>query len=199
MELVIASQNPHKVLEIKEILKALGFELQLLSLYDFDYVPEQERGTSFVANAEAKALRAAAALNKFCIADDFGLVVPILGGLATTFKNRYETPTSTVQQVKELLQAMKPYKERELRAAYLECSLAVATPSGEVRSVQACSEGSIAEEERGKITCDFDTVFIKHDYSKTLAELSAAVRSRISHRRKACEKLMGPMSALFKV
>ena len=190
MELVIASQNTHKILEIKEIFKTLFPQFSLYSLYDFpEYKPECEQGVSFVENAEVKARAAAKKLGKTCLADDTGLIVPVLGGIETTLQRRYAEKLSLVQQVKMLLSDLRPYKDYE-RAAYLECSIAIATPQALVRSVTARSEGHIAESERGKITCDFDTVFVKHDYSKTLAELSSSIRSRISCRRKACEKLI---------
>ena len=196
MELVIASQNTHKILEIKEIFKTLFPQFNLYSLYDFpEYQPERERGASFAENAEVKASAAAKKLQKTCLADDTGLVIPVLGGLETTLQKRYTEKLSLVQQVKILLSDLRPYKDFE-RAAYLECSIAIATPQALVRSATARSEGHIAESERGKISCDFDTVFVKHDYSKTLAELSSSIRSRISCRRKVCEKLVAAIESL---
>ena len=190
MDLVIASQNTHKILEIKEIFKTLFPHITLYSLYDFpEYQPVREQGASFVENAEVKAHTAAKKLQKTCLADDTGLVVPVLGGMEVTLQKRCAEKLSLVQQVKLLLSDLRPYKDYE-RAAYLECSIAIATPAAVIRSATARSEGHIAESERGKISCDFDTVFVKHDYSKTLAELSSSIRSRISCRRKACEKLV---------
>ena len=197
MELVIASLNSHKILELREIFKTLLPSLELRSLFDFPtYKPLKETACSFVENAKAKAIQAASTLQVTCIADDFGLVIPSLGGEARTFQKRYETLSqSAVVQAKELLKEMQRLKDFE-RSAYLECSIAIAIPKGHVKHASARCEGLIAENERGKISFEFDTIFIKHDYSKTLAELPTAVRSRISYRRKACEKLVREIESL---
>jgi XTP/dITP diphosphohydrolase len=197
MELVIASQNTHKVLELREIFKDLLPELQVRSLFDFpNFRPEKEVGKTFAENAEEKAKRAAKELNCSCLADDSGLVIPILGGIESTLKSRYAlVGSSSIQQTKHILGEMKPFMEIE-RSAYLECCVALASPSGQVHSATARCEGMIAETEKGKVTFEFDTIFIKYDYSKTLAELPPSVRSRISYRRKACEKLIPAIERL---
>ncbi len=198
MELVIASQNTHKVLEIREILKSLFPEAYIHSIYDFpNFRPLKEEGRSFAENAHAKAEYAAHELKIACIADDFGLVVPVIGGVEATLQKRYEkaSPSSIVLQTKELLKSLEKYKDFE-RTAYLECAIAIATPQGVVRAATARCEGYIAENERGKCTFEFDTIFIKHDYNKTLAELPPSVKNRISYRRKACEKLIPVMQRL---
>ena len=64
-------------------------------------------------------------------------------------------------------------------------------------SVASRAEGLIAEEERGKITFEFDTIFIKYDYSKTIGELPPSVKSRVSHRRKAFEKILPSIESLL--
>ncbi|MDB6081194.1 MAG: nucleoside-triphosphatase [Chlamydiia bacterium] len=190
MELVIASLNTHKVQELREAFKTLAPHIQILSLFDFpSYKRTIPEHVTFVENAQAKALHAASEIKKICIADDSGIIVPALQNKGGELRRYQNDATSPVVQTKKLLEEMRALKDFE-RHAYLECCLAVATPEGVVKSVTQRSEGYLTEEERGKITFEFDTLFIKHDYSKTLGELTPSVKSRISHRRKALEKLL---------
>jgi XTP/dITP diphosphohydrolase len=185
-ELVIASFNTHKVYELREALKALIPHLEVLSLFDFPQYKREDIPLfdSFEDNAKAKAHHAAVALNKVCLADDSGIIIPAL-----STQRRYEhSKESATDQTKKLLNEMRLYKEME-RHAFLECTLAIATPEKILKTATQRAEGFLAEEERGKITFEFDTIFVKHDYSKTIGELAPSVRTRISHRRKALEKL----------
>jgi len=81
-------------------------------------------------------------------------------------------------------------KPKYERAAYLESCVACVSAEGKIKKGTGRVEGSITDSERGKASFEFDTIFVKHDYMKTLAELSESVRLRISHRRKAIEKLI---------
>ena len=197
MEIVIASHNSHKVQELRSCLKEIAPKLQVLSLFDFPaYKPALTQDDLFEENAKAKALHAALALQKTCLADDSGIVVPALAKVGAQFTRRYQHAEQSARiQTKKLLEEMSAFSGLE-RQAYLECSLAVATPKGVVKIANQRSEGIIADAEKGKITFEFDTLFIKHDYSKTLGELAPSVRSRISHRRKALEKLLSAILSL---
>ena len=198
MELVLASHNLQKLLELRSIFKALCPQIEVLSLCDF---PQYKRpvihGDSFEENAARKALLAAKSLQKICLGDDSGIVVPALGKIGQTLKRRYQNEAdSPVVQTKKLLQEMAPFKEQE-REAYLECAIAIATPQEVKRVVTARSEGTLAVAEKGKVMLEFDTIFIKHDYSKTIGELPQHIRDRISHRRKAVEKLLPLLESMI--
>jgi XTP/dITP diphosphohydrolase len=191
MEVVIASLNTHKVYELRECLKELMPTLQVLSLFDFPkFLPIECKFSSFEENAKAKALHAAQMLQKPCICDDSGIVIPAFGKVGASLTRRYDhTASSPIAETRKLLQEMSSFKDLE-RQAYLECSLALAVPSGLLQSTTQRVEGIITEEERGTITFEFDTIFMKHDYSKTLGELPQSVKARISHRKKALEKIV---------
>ncbi len=193
MEIVIASTSTQKVYQIREILKELAPWAHISSLAHFaDYKPEgYNPEKSILENAQDKARHAAKALGKCCLAEQWGLILPALGDAA---KALFQNP-STAQQTKEILDCLK-HKEEHERSAYLESSVACALPDGRERHGVGRTEGFIAESERGKGSSDFDSIFIKHDYMKTLAELSPSVRSRISPRRKALEKMIGFLESL---
>lgn len=185
MQLVIASLNTSKIQELREGLKALLPQLEVLSLFDFpQYKRPDQKEESFEKSALFKAEHAARELQKICLADDSGIVVPQLG--RRPYQNESD---SRSKETKRLLEEMHAFRDLE-RAAVLECALALATPTGVVKVVSQRCEGVLIEEERGRMTFEFDTIFMKHDYSKTLGELAPSVRSRISHRRKALEKIL---------
>jgi XTP/dITP diphosphohydrolase len=195
MELVIASHNTHKVLQLREILKDLAPSLTVLSLFDFPHykLPENSRDARLAENAKAKAEHAAKALQKCCLAEQWGLILPSVPDASSSIFSQDPGASHAqllVSQTKRILAALAGKSEFE-RTAYLESCVAVATPQGKLREAVGRTEGSIAEAERGKGSFEFDTIFVKHDYMKTLAELSPSVRSRISHRRKAVDKLIG--------
>ena len=197
MELVIASHNSQKILELRNIFKALAPQIELLTLFDFpSYKRPDVRADSFEENAKQKALHAASQLQKFCLSDDSGIIVPALGKIGQALQRRYlNERDSAVQETRKLLEEMAPFHDAE-REAYLECAIAIAAPGELKKVVTARTEGTLAEQERGKIMFEFDTIFIKHDYSKTIGELAPHIRARISHRRKAVEKLLGALESL---
>lgn len=189
MELVIASTNMHKVREFRTLLKPLGFDI--LSLHDFpSYNPPEETGKTFEENAILKSQSAALFFNKWSLSDDSGLIVPSLKGLPGVHSSRYAGNDATDRENRlKLLSNMKAFDDAD-RFAYFECVIAITSPDGAIKSFQGTCEGSIIEEERGRNGFSYDPVFRKHDYSKTFAELSEDVKSKISHRGKALDKAL---------
>lgn len=189
MEIVLATKNLHKIREFKAMLKEHK-HLDILTLSDFpDYTPPPENGASFEANAEIKALHAAKALGKKVIADDSGLVVPALGGAPGVNSARYAGDKATDKDNRQkLIKAILDLPEHK-RACYFECCLVLAGPEGIEQKVSGFLEGMLIDNERGRNGFGYDPLFIKHDYSKTLAELEESTKNLISHRRKALDKL----------
>ena len=190
MELVIASQNIHKIRELRSILKKLG-SFDLLSLIDFpSYVPPPEEGQTFEENAVTKAVHAAHALNRWVIADDSGLVVPALNGAPGVLSRRYAGENATDKENRQkLLQKMCTIHDSH-RQGYFECWIALASPQGLKKTTKGISEGMIIEQERGSFGFGYDAIFMKHEYGKTFAELDEDIKNRISHRRKALDKIL---------
>jgi XTP/dITP diphosphohydrolase len=190
IDLVIASANLHKVREYRLLLKSLP-DFDLLSLADFPhYVPPEETGKTFEENAKLKAEHAAKTLDRWVIADDSGLIVPALGGAPGVFSARYAGKDATdFENRKKLLSEMKHLLEED-RQALFECSLVLASPNGIRKSVKGTCEGILADSERGGSGFGYDPLFIKHGYSKTFAELTETIKNRVSHRRKAFDKII---------
>jgi len=199
MELVIASSNCTKVRELRTILEELFPDLRIRSLLDFpDFQGLEEMKESFEENAIAKAAWAAEQLNRPAVADESGLVIPYLGDEVISLERKKGLDKSKkLPDTKSILTELQNTAESN-RVAFLECVLAFAVPEkGCIRSCSARIEGYIAEEEKGPASFDFSSIFIKYDYSKRLAELPESVLARISHRRKACEKLRPSIKEYF--
>ncbi len=187
--LIIASKNVHKIREFRSMLKKFP-TLDLLTLNDFPtYSPPGETGASFEENAILKATHAAKELQHWAIADDSGLVVPALKGAPGIFSQRYAGANASDKENRKKLLADMQHIEEPHRQAYFECWIALATPEGLKKTTKGVSEGVITEKERGSLGFGYDSIFIKHEYGKTFAELEEETKNRISHRRKALDKI----------
>ncbi|MFY7842666.1 MAG: RdgB/HAM1 family non-canonical purine NTP pyrophosphatase [Rhabdochlamydiaceae bacterium] len=187
--IIIATSNLHKLREFKTILKE-RLKVDILSLCDFkDYILPEETGTSFEENAVLKALAGAKAFNSLVLADDSGLVVPALKGDPGIHSSIYAgLGASDKENRAKLLRNMNHLKE-EQRYAYFSCALALADPTGIKACVTASCEGFITEEEKGIQGFGYDCLFMKHEYGKTFGQLDHETKNRVSHRKKAIDKL----------
>lgn len=191
MELVLATTNMHKIREIREMLKPLK-HFDVLSLLNFpDYVPPPETGVTFEENAVIKAVHAGAALKRWVLADDSGLVVPALKGAPGVHSRRYAGDDATdTENRQKLMREMASITDDADRHAYYECCLALANADGIQKITRGTCEGTILTEERGRNGFAYDSLFVKYDYDKTFAEISDDAKNRVSHRSKAFEKLI---------
>ena len=85
----------------------------------------------------------------------------------------------------------------EDRYAYFECCIVLASPEGVKKCVRGICEGTLLLQEKGGGGFGYDPLFIKHGYSKTFAELEETIKNRISHRRKALDKLLTALESIF--
>jgi XTP/dITP diphosphohydrolase len=198
-QLIIASKNIHKIREYKTILNELFLNIDILSLLDFPkYLPKEETGLSFKDNAISKAVDAASALNNWVLADDSGLIVPALNGNPGVYSARYAGNNATdADNRKKLLREMENFRDKD-RFAFFECCIAIASPKSLKKCVCAKCEGKIETEEKGGEGFGYDPLFTKHDYNKTFAELSESIKNKISHRRKAIDKLLPTLEIITK-
>lgn len=196
MEIVIASTNLHKIREIREMAKFLK-NIEFLSLRNFpDYLQVDETADTLGGNALLKAEHAAKALNKWCLAEDSGLFVPILGGAPGVHSRRYASPDATdAENRQKLLKSLEGMDDIK-RSAYFECCMVLATPEGVKKTAIGRCEGYIATEERGRNGFGYDSIFYKNDYPKTFAELEDSIKNQISHRMKAFQKMLPTLETL---
>ena len=197
LKLIIASTNIHKVRELRAMLKPFA-RIDLLSLSDFpNYAAPEETGKTFEENAILKAEHAAKNLNAWVIADDSGLVVPTLNGAPGVLSARYAGKDATdLENRKKLLEAMQHLMEED-RQAFFECAIALSSPTGLKKCVTGTCEGTLLTKDRGSNGFGYDPLFVKHGYNKTFAELGESIKNRVSHRRKALDKILPSLESLM--
>lgn len=191
MKLLLATANLHKILELKSMLKAHFPKIDIYSLRDFkEYQSIQETEDTFEGNAKLKACHAAKHFNMLSLADDSGLVVPALGGDPGVRSARYSGENATDKEnITKLLDAMNQL-EGDKRNAHYNCTFCLASPEKVLKTVSATCDGRIIESIKGAGGFGYDPIFIKHDYNSTFAEITDELKSRISHRRKALDKMI---------
>lgn len=190
MKLVVATGNPGKLLEFQEILGELlaGRGHELVSLGTLGLTVPEENGTTFAENAAIKARAAALASHLWAIADDSGLCVDALDGGPGMRSARY-ADTDEARRAK-LLQRLGSLPMSR-RGAHFRCAVALCAPDGErLFRAEGRVEGHIALAPRGDQGFGYDPLFVPEEVpSRTLAELPAREKNRLSHRGRALGRL----------
>ena len=186
ISLVIATRNPGKTVEIKDLLQ--GFPININNLDDFGPIPEvEEDGDTFDENAYKKASFTARVLGLPALADDSGLVVEALDGAPGVHSARYAGEgASDEQRCAKLLNAMKGKTDR---TAAFECVISIAVPTGPALTYEACCKGRIADKPSGYNGFGYDPIFYFPPLNKTFAEISRKEKGRVSHRGKALAEM----------
>lgn len=190
--LVLATKNPGKVAEMRDILRANGLgALEVLSCADFPWLGDvEEDGETFEENATKKALAVAKATGEVALADDSGLEVDALGGAPGVRSARFAgeaLPRGASRDranYEKLLSLLAGVPDPE-RTARFRCAVAVAAPGGRVQTAEGRCEGRIIFAPRGSGGFGYDPVFVPDGYDETFAELGAGVKNAISHRARA--------------
>jgi XTP/dITP diphosphohydrolase len=186
MTLVIATNNPGKTAEIRDMLE--NFPVNIKNLADFGPIPPVvEDGDTFDDNAYKKSSFVSKILGLPALADDSGLVVDALGGAPGVYSARYAGENaSDEQRYTKLLAEMKGKTNRK---AAFECVISIAVPAGPALTYEASCEGLIAEAPAGEGGFGYDPIFYYPPLKKTFGQLTRAEKSRVSHRGKALQEL----------
>lgn len=188
-KLVIASHNPGKVREIRALLGPYGIEP--VSAAELDLPEPEETGTTFVANAELKALQAADLSGLPALSDDSGLCVEALGLEPGIFSARWAGPEKdfglAMQRVEDRLAALPPETSR---AAHFICALALAWPDGHVEWFEGRIDGSLVWPPRGDRGFGYDPMFVPLGHEQTFAEMDPDAKHAMSHRADAFRQLV---------
>lgn len=187
--LVIASHNAGKVREIAELLGPHGIEP--VSAGALGLPEPEETGTTFIANAELKALQAADLSGLPALADDSGLCVDALGGDPGIFSARWAGPDKdfslAMRLVNDALEAKGPDAGRD---AHFICALALAWPDGHVEAFEGRVDGRLIWPPRGDKGFGYDPIFEPLGHDITFAEMEPAAKHAMSHRADAFRKLV---------
>lgn len=185
--LVLATNNLHKVEEIRHILN--GFPIRLRTLDEFPGLGEtEEDGWTFEANALKKAREVFRFTRLPSLADDSGLEVDALGGEPGVYSARYGgVPHDHPRNIRKLLDRMAgvPFEKRTAR---FHSVIAYIDAGGHEHCFHGAVEGYVIDELRGTNGFGYDPVFWVPEFQKTTAELDVDTKNRISHRARALEK-----------
>jgi len=194
MDLLLASGNPKKALELNRMLEPLG--IRVLSPADVGGLPDvDEDQDTFEGNAEKKAVSAARTSGKFSLADDSGLAVDALDGApgvhSARFAGQHGDDGANNLKLLEELQG----QPKEARGAHFVCCLALSDPNGQILcTTRGEVHGRILNEPRGQGGFGYDPLFQVHEpenahQGRCMAELSATEKGSISHRGRALRQL----------
>lgn len=187
MQLVFATNNAHKVDEVRAILAGTRFTVLTLAEAGIDVDPEETEAT-FEGNALLKARAIQALLpGSWVLADDSGLEVDALDGAPGVHSKRYSDEGTHAANNAKLLAALKG---RDDRAARFRCVLAVLDPDGGAQLLDGRCEGRIAEELRGEHGFGYDPLFLPDAHpGRSMAQLTMDQKNAISHRGAAFGQL----------
>lgn len=183
-KLVIATNNAHKLEEIKAIL---GNEFELLSLKDIHCdVDIPENSDTLEGNASQKSHYVYENYGLDCFADDTGLEVEALGGAPGVHTARYATEGhDTDANTRKLLHELEGVKNRKARFRTIVSLI----ENGVEHQFEGIVNGEITTEKKGEKGFGYDPVFIPEGYTETFAELGVDVKNQVSHRSRAIAKL----------
>jgi XTP/dITP diphosphohydrolase len=196
-QLVIATHNPGKLAEMRELLAPYGVEA--VSAADLGLDEPDETGDSFRANAQIKAAAAAKATQLPAFADDSGLAVEALDDAPGIFSARWAGPTkdfaAAMAQIERLLQE-RGAKTPAQRRAHFVSALCVAWPDGHLEEVEARVEGTLVWPPRGTAGFGYDPAFLPDGHTRTFGEMTSIEKHGLpplglglSHRARAFVKL----------
>lgn len=187
--LIVASNNDHKVKEIKSILSK--YPLEVVSLKEAGiFIEVEEDGTTFMENAYKKAYEIFKITQKdMVLADDSGLMVDALGGAPGVYSARFSGEHCNYKKNNEKLLRLLNDKKMEERKAKFVCAMVLFVREEEIIKVQGEIEGYITTEEEGKDGFGYDPLFLVPEYNMTFAKMGEELKNSISHRARALQKL----------
>lgn len=185
MKFVLATNNPGKIREMREILPE--FDIEFVTRKDLGIDIEiEETGTTFSENALLKAKAICALTGLPAIADDSGLIVDALDGAPGVYTSSFGGEDLSESERCEFL--LKKLKNMEQRSAKFVCTITCVFPDGGVISAQGECCGKIADAPTGSGGFGYDPVFIANGFSKTMAEITSLEKNNVSHRGAALKK-----------
>jgi XTP/dITP diphosphohydrolase len=196
-KLVIATHNPGKLAEMRELLAPHGIEA--VSAGELDLGEPEETGTTFLANARIKAVAAAQAAGLPAFADDSGLVVDALDGAPGIYSARWAGPNKDFNEAMARIERL--LRERgvttpDQRAAHFVSALCVAWPDDHLEEVEARADGTLVWPPRGTAGFGYDPMFQPEGFTRTFGEMTSIEKHGLpplglglSHRARAFVKL----------
>lgn len=189
MKLILATNNEHKVREMREILGDHFTEMITLKEANIDHETVED-GLTFRENALKKAREITEITGLPALADDSGLCVMALDGMPGVFSARYASTddnNASDQANRDLL--LKNMEGITDRRAYFACAIALTMPDGTSYETEGKFWGEIGFEEKGENGFGYDSLFFVPEFNMTSAEMSPEQKNSMSHRGEALREL----------
>ena len=188
MRIVFATNNAHKLSEIRQIL---GHRIEVLSLSDIGcHADIPETADTLEGNALQKAEYVVDHYHISCFADDTGLEVDALGGAPGIYSARYAGEGHDSEaNMRKLLGELGENNNRKARFRTVIALITLDGDHREVNTFEGIVEGQITHERHGDEGFGYDPIFQPDGYDKTFAQLGMDIKNHISHRARATEKL----------
>lgn len=192
--LVVASGNAHKLRELQHIF---GDYYTVVSMNAAGFHGDiDENAATFAGNAIIKAEAVCQATGLPTLADDSGLTVEALDGEPGVLSARYAGEHGNDKANNDLL--LRRMKGKTARAAAFQCAIALKLPGREPLVAEGACPGVLLEEERGSGGFGYDPLFLYEPLGKTFAELTEEEKNAVSHRARACARMLEIMKELDK-
>ena len=185
MKVVLASKNPHKLVEISKITEQFDMELVLQSELGVD-IDVEETGTTFEENSYLKARAVMEATGLPALADDSGIAVDALNGEPGIYSARYGFDESLDDwgRLHLLLKNTENVPDGQRQAQFV-CVITLVTPDGKVIQARGEVHGELLRAPAGEGGFGYDPIFYYPPFGKSLAEVSAEEKNQVSHRANA--------------
>jgi len=187
-KLVVASHNPGKVEEIRQLIAPFG--IRALSAADLGLAEPAETGTSFAQNAALKAEAAVHGSGLAALADDSGLCVASLDGAPGIYSARWAGPTKDFRIAMRRVEEELREKGTPDKRAFFICALALAVPQAATEIFEGRVYGSLTFPPRGTKGFGYDPIFVPEGHRLTFGEMEPGMKHALSHRARAFAKLV---------
>ena len=184
LKLLLATNNPGKLREILALLDDLPVELLTPQQVGLQ-LEVAEDGNTYAENASRKALAFSRAGGMLTLADDSGLEVEALHGEPGLYSARYNPKPGATDADRRAFLLRKLEGQPRPWLARFRCTVALASPGGEVEFAEGACPGEIIPQERGQDGFGYDPIFLLTELDRTMAELSMQEKNRLSHRARA--------------
>lgn len=191
MKLIIASNNKHKIYEIKKMLGASFDEILSLREAGIDHETVED-GSTFMDNAVKKAREIAEISGAASLADDSGITAHALGSEPGVYSARFAGVHGDDEANNALL-LKRLSDNKDDKTAHYTCAMALAYPDGRLVTAEGYMYGSITENRRGERGFGYDPIFIPDGEMRTVAEMTDEEKNAISHRGKALAELLSKL------
>lgn len=189
MKVVLASKNPHKLVEIRKITEKFGMELVLESELGVD-IEVEETGSTFEENSLLKAEAVMKATGLPALADDSGICVDALGGEPGIYSARYgfDPTLDDFGRLQLLLKNMEAVPDGQRQAQFV-CVISFVTPDGQVIQARGEVHGELLRAPAGTGGFGYDPIFYYPPFGKSLAQVRPEEKNSVSHRANALKVL----------